>query len=95
MSNIKSNNENSLNINCITISELSNKTNEKEDLVSTFNDNKKIKIFTKRKRKNESCSNRICCSCKNEVSINDSYKFKTKGELIDIIDSNEKSKGIN
>lgn len=94
MSNIKSNNENSLKINCITISELSNKTNEKEDLVSTFNDNKKIKRFTKRKRKNESCSNRICCSCKKEVSIKDSYKFKTKGELIDIIDSNEKSKGI-
>lgn len=94
MSNIKSNNENSLNIKCITISDLSNKTNEKDDLVSTFNDNKKIKGFTKRKRKNESCSNRICCSCKNEVSINDSYKFKSKGDLIKEITSNKKRKII-
>ena len=35
-----------------------------------------------RKRKNESSNNIKCCKCKNEVSINDSIKFKNKEELI-------------
>ena len=51
MSNIKAINENTLNNKCITMSDLSNKTNEKEDLFCPDNDNKKIKNFTKRKRK--------------------------------------------
>ena len=91
MSNMKSINENSLNNRCITMTGLSNKTNEKADLFETFNDNKiikGIKRFTGRKRKNENSNNRKCCKCKNEVSINDSIEFKNKEELI------SKNKGI-
>ena len=80
--NIKSINENSLNNKCITMSDLSHKTNEKDDLVDTFNGNRKIKRLSGRKRKNESSNNIKCCKCKNEVSINDSIKFKNKEELI-------------
>jgi hypothetical protein len=88
MSNIKSINENSLNNKCITMSELSNKTNEKDDLVDTFNDNKKVKRVTGRKRKNERSNNKKCCKCKHEISINDSIEIKNKEELIN------KSKGF-
>ena len=91
MSNMKSNNENSLNNKCIAMTGLSNKTNEKADLFDIFNGNKKIKgikIFTGRKRKNENSNNRKCCKCKNEVRINDSIEFKNKEELI------SKNKGI-
>ena len=91
MSNIKSINENSLNNECITITDLSNKTNEKADLFDTFNGDKKIKgikRFTGRKRKNENSNNRKCCKCKNEESINNSIEFKNKEELI------SKGKGI-
>ena len=79
MSNIKSINENSLNRKCITMSDLSN---EKKDLFCNDNNNKKIKRFTKRKRKEENSYNRECCYCKGNVSINDSIEFKNKDDLI-------------
>ena len=82
MSNIKSINENNLNSKSKTMSDLSNKTNEKSDLVDNFNGNRKIKRIIGRKRKNESSNNRKCCKCKNEVNINDSIEFKNKEELI-------------
>jgi hypothetical protein len=71
------------------MSDLSNKTNEKEDILCNVNNNKKIKRFTKRKRKKENIYSRKCCYCKERLSIG-SIEFKNKEELIDIIN---KSKG--
>ena len=81
---IKATNENSLNSKCITMPDLSNKTNEKEDLYCPDNDNKTIKKFTKRKRNGENSKDRICCYCKDIVSI-DSIEFKNKKDLVNEI----------
>ena len=81
---IKATNENSLNSKCITMPDLSNKTNEKEDLYCPDNDNKTIKKFTKRKRNRENSKDRICCYCKDIVSI-DSIEFKNKKDLVNEI----------
>ena len=85
---IKATNENSLNSKCITMPDLSNKTNEKEDLFCPDNDNKKIKRFTKRKRNKENSYNRKCCYCKEIVSI-DSIEFKNKKDLVNKIDKSK------
>jgi hypothetical protein len=61
-----------------------NKTNEKEDLYCPDNDNKTIKKFTKRKRNGENSKDRICCYCKDIVSI-DSIEFKNKKDLVNEI----------
>ena len=81
---IKATNENSLNSKCITMPDLSNKANEKEDLYCPDNDNKTIKKFTKRKRNGENSKDRICCYCKDIVSI-DSIEFKNKKDLVNEI----------
>ena len=66
--------------------DLSNKANEKEDLYCPDNDNKTIKIFTKRKRNEENSKDRKCCYCKRVRT--DSIEFKNKKDLVD------KSKGF-
>jgi hypothetical protein len=88
MSNIKAINENSLNSKCKTMSDLSNKTNEKEYLFCPDNDNKKIKRFTKMKRNKENSYSRKCCYCKRIVSI-DSIEFKNKEDLVNKIDKSK------
>ena len=85
---IKATNENSLNSKCKTMSDLSNKTNEKEYLFCPDNDNKKIKRFTKMKRNKENSYSRKCCYCKRIVSI-DSIEFKNKEDLVNKIDKSK------
>lgn len=92
MSNIKTNiNENSLNSKCITMTDLSNKTNEKDDLISNLNDNKILEGFTKRKRNNS--NSKICCYCKEKS--NEFIIFHKKEDLIDTINSYSECKGNN
>lgn len=69
------------------MSDLSNKTNGKDYLLSTFNDNQEIKRFTKKKRKNEnSINNRKCCLCQKEIDD----VIKKKDDLINHINNKNK-----